>query len=71
MKVWPYGFLFALERSLSVAPGRWNDAAKTAGLRASHTTRWACTIECQFQRAFPVVTFHNGLDPSAYSASQE
>ena len=51
MKVEPFGYLLALERSLSAAPSARSVAAKTAGSRPSRYSRWACKPEAQFQCA--------------------
>ena len=49
MKVEPFGYLFALERSLSAAPSPRSVAPKTAGSRPAQYSRWACKPEAQFQ----------------------
>ena len=49
MKVEPFGYLLALERSLSAAPSIRSVAATTAGSRPARYSRWACKPEAQFQ----------------------
>ena len=51
MKVEPFGYLLALERSLSAAPSARSVAAKTAGSRPAQYSRWACKPEAQLQCA--------------------
>ena len=51
MKVEPFGYLLALERSLSATPSVCSVAAKTAGSRPARYSRWACKPEAQFQCA--------------------
>ena len=51
MKVEPFGYLLALERSLSAAPIARYVAAKMAGSRPARYSRWACKPEAQFQCA--------------------
>ena len=74
MKIEPFGYLLALERSLSATPSASSVTAKTAGSRPARYLRWACKPEAQFQCAlsrnnvyaiawtFPSVThYRNGL----------
>ena len=51
MKVEPFGYRFALERSLSAVPSARSVAPKTAGSRPARYSRWACKPEAQFQCA--------------------